>query len=238
MDSVLALAKAEIAHDPNLADTGDVDMESSDEDFYDEDDGGEYDDGEYNDDEDTSWKVRRAACLLVVALVAAYPEHSAALYSECRPTLQARFKEREESVKLDVFVAFSALVRQRGATASEEERKGLAVDATDVTSALVKQLRATRSAKLKVRDIDSLKHGNRLLLHEASQQHSINQEVEVTCMREPSLRCIAHQSCSQYCGVAGGALSMREVVCRRVCLRCCKRSWRLQQMEASTEVRP
>lgn len=147
---MLALAKAEIAYDPNLADTGDVDMEGSDGDFYDGDDGGEYDDDEYNDDEDTSWKVRRAACLLVVALVAAYPEHSAVLYSQCRPTLQSRFKEREESVKLDVFVAYSALVRQRGATASEEERKRLAVDATEDTSALVKQLRATRSAKLKV----------------------------------------------------------------------------------------
>lgn len=151
MDSVLALAKAEIAYDPNLADTGDVNMEGSDGDYYDDgDDGGEYDDDEYNDDEDTSWKVRRAACLLVVALVAAYPEHAAALYSQCRPTLQARFKEREESVKLDVFVAYSTLVRQRGATASEAERKSLAVDATEDTSALVKQLRSTRSAKLKV----------------------------------------------------------------------------------------
>jgi hypothetical protein len=155
MERVLTLAKTEIAYDPNLADTGDVDMEDSDQEDYDDgDDGGEYDDDEYNDDEDTSWKVRRAACLLVVALVAAYPERSAALYSQCRPTLQARFKEREESVKLDVFVAYSALVRQRGATASDEERKQLAADASEDTSALVKQLRATRSAKLKVRVLE------------------------------------------------------------------------------------
>lgn len=88
MGSVLTLAQAEIAYDPNLADTGDVDMEGSDGDYYDDDDGGEYDDDEYNDDEDTSWKVRRAACLLLVALVAAYPEQAASLYSQCRPTLQ------------------------------------------------------------------------------------------------------------------------------------------------------
>lgn len=168
MDSVLALAKAEIAYDPNLADTGDVDMESSDGDAYDDD--GEYDDDEYNDDEDTSWKVRRAACLLVVALVAAYPEHAAALYAQCRPTLQTRFKEREESVKLEVFVAFSALVRQRGATASEEERKGLAVDATEDTSALVKQLRGTRSAKLKVRGLHIPKDGHCQFPHNISRQ--------------------------------------------------------------------
>lgn len=53
-------------------------------------------------------------------------------------------------MKLDVFVAFSALVRQRGATASDEERAQLATDAAEDTTALVKQLRATRSAKLRV----------------------------------------------------------------------------------------
>lgn len=145
-----ALALSEIAFDPNLADGADEDMDDGS--------GGEFDDYEddfsdaddYGDEEDLSWKVRRAACHLVTALVHAFPDLAPQLYAECRPVLLRRFNEREEAVRLDVFAALSALVRQRGASASEQERATLAADAERDISALMKQLRNTRNPKLRV----------------------------------------------------------------------------------------
>lgn len=151
MQEVTALALSEISFDPNLADGGDDEMEDdSGGDFDDYDD--EFSDGDdYGDEEDMSWKVRRAACLLVVALVQAFPDLAAVLYGECRPMLLKRFSEREESVRLDVFAALSALVRQRGASAADSDRAALAADAENDISALMKQLRNTRNTKLRVR---------------------------------------------------------------------------------------
>jgi cullin-associated NEDD8-dissociated protein 1 len=153
VEDIVALALEEIAYDPNLAEMPDDDMEDSDDDakFTDDDQF----DNDYADDEDTSWKVRRAACLLVVALVEAFPDLSALLYERCHAPLLARFREREESVKMDVFDAYTALVRVRGAAAASSdggaELKALAGDAEADSAVLLRQLRVTRSPRLKVR---------------------------------------------------------------------------------------
>lgn len=74
--------------------------------------GGRLTDEEYSDDEDVSWKVRRAAAKCLATIVCAYPDRFADVYARACPALLARFREREESVKIDVFQAFIALLRQ------------------------------------------------------------------------------------------------------------------------------
>jgi len=69
-------------------------------------------DEEYSDDEDASWKVRRAAAKCLATIVAAYPDALGEVYGQACPALLARFREREESVKIDVFHAFIALLAQ------------------------------------------------------------------------------------------------------------------------------
>lgn len=66
----------------------------------------------YSDDEDTSWKVRRAATKALSAVIAAYPNLLQELYKSSSHALTARFKEREETVKVDAFNVFVELVRQ------------------------------------------------------------------------------------------------------------------------------
>lgn len=66
----------------------------------------------YSDDEDTSWKVRRAATKLLSAIITGYPNLLAELYPNARSALTARFREREETVKIDTFNALVDLIRQ------------------------------------------------------------------------------------------------------------------------------
>lgn len=74
---------------------------------------------EYSDDEDLSWKVRRAAARTLQALVVAAAglrggEASlAALTRSIGPPLLARFKEREENVRIDIIDVYLALLRMQ-----------------------------------------------------------------------------------------------------------------------------
>jgi cullin-associated NEDD8-dissociated protein 1 len=133
------LALSELAFDPNLAQDVGMDTGGSGVEDGDDDDGfdlGDYDD-EVSLDEDLSWKVRRAAASLLVALFRSFPQLSSSLYDTCHGPLVKRFAEREETVKLDVLAAFCALVQAA-------RRADAAADA----EALVAQLR-TRSMPLK-----------------------------------------------------------------------------------------
>ena len=66
----------------------------------------------YSDDEDTSWKVRRAAAKCLSAVITEYPNLLQDIYAKASQSLIARLREREENVKLDVFNSFVDLIRQ------------------------------------------------------------------------------------------------------------------------------
>eukprot|EP00898_Chlorokybus_atmophyticus_P001722 jgi/Chlat1/2550/Chrsp175S02405 len=100
-----------IKYDPNFTDDMEEDGNASGEDEADEDEeSGE----EYSDDEDISWKVRRAAAKCLGSVITSRPELLPTVYAKACPELLTRFREREENVKLDVFAAFSDLLRQTG----------------------------------------------------------------------------------------------------------------------------
>lgn len=67
---------------------------------------------EYSDDDDMSWKVRRSAAKCMEAVIATRHELLGEFYKTVSPALIARFKEREENVKSDIFHAYMALLRQ------------------------------------------------------------------------------------------------------------------------------
>lgn len=66
---------------------------------------------EYSDDDDMSWKVRRAAAKCLEAVIISRHDMLEDFYRNLSPALIARFKEREENVKSDIFHAYVALLR-------------------------------------------------------------------------------------------------------------------------------
>lgn len=112
--AILPRVLAFIKYDPNYnygdSDDDDGEEEPMDEDgdaYSDDDD----DDGDYSDDDDTSWKVRRAALRVLTAVITTRPELLESLYASYSAQLIARFKEREENVRIDVFAVFTELLR-------------------------------------------------------------------------------------------------------------------------------
>ncbi len=59
-----------------------------------------------------SWKVRRSAAKCLEAVISTRHELLSEFYSTVSPALIARFKEREENVKADIFHAYVALLKQ------------------------------------------------------------------------------------------------------------------------------
>lgn len=98
-------------------DDDDVDMEEEDG----EDD---YDAGGYSDDDDDSWKIRRTAAKLLVAIISTRIDLLVELYKTAAPVLIPRFSEREESVRLEVLSAFEALLKQTATARAAELSAG------------------------------------------------------------------------------------------------------------------
>lgn len=67
-----------------------------------------------------SWKVRRAAAKCIGAVIATRHEMLSDFYKTVSPALIARFKEREENVKADIFHAYITLLRQTRPTMSTD----------------------------------------------------------------------------------------------------------------------
>lgn len=100
-----------LCYDPNYNyDDDEIDEDSMDTDKLDEDEGESED--EYSDDDDMSWKVRRASAKCLEALISTRHEMLTELYKSISPALISRFKEREENVKVDIFHAYIALLKQ------------------------------------------------------------------------------------------------------------------------------
>lgn len=93
---------------------GDDDDMAEDDDDDDDDGVDEYDDDDYSDDDDSSWKVRRSAIGCIHAMITSQLFSTPQLCANFGPFLISRFREREESVKLDVFASFDQLLRLCG----------------------------------------------------------------------------------------------------------------------------
>jgi len=111
--TVMQLCLELVCYDPNY-NYDDCDDDVMDDDMEtDEDDGGDdTEEDEYSDDDDISWKVRRAAAKCIEAVISTRHELLAEFYTTVSPKLISRFKEREENVKSDIFLAYSALLKQ------------------------------------------------------------------------------------------------------------------------------
>lgn len=99
------------------------------------------DDEEYSDDDDMSWKVRRASAKCLASILGSRPDLLKDFYLAVSPKLIARFKEREENVKADIFHAYIALLRQtRPAVPSSGDKTG--VPTTGFLSMLSEQVQS------------------------------------------------------------------------------------------------
>jgi cullin-associated NEDD8-dissociated protein 1 len=117
-DECISSASRFLKYDPNLAQDDDDDMDAeedeqdalSDEDFEEE--------GGFDDEDDASWKVRRCAAKVLYTIIATRSNgdllEDGTLYGKIAPALVARFKEREENVRLEVLATLSCLVRITG----------------------------------------------------------------------------------------------------------------------------
>lgn len=121
-----------MTYDPNYNyDEDDDDEENADDDvngdggFDDEDEVDEND--EYSDDDDMSWKVRRSAAKCLEAIISTRHELLADFYKVLSPALIARFKEREENVKSDIFHAYITLLKQTKSTVANGSVGGGAI---------------------------------------------------------------------------------------------------------------
>lgn len=99
-----------IKYDPNYA--GDDDEDEEMEDAEDEDDEDDDLGDAYSDDEDTSYKIRRSATKLLSALIETRPELLTTFYKEVSPVLVQRFGDREQTVRLEVWATYDALLTQ------------------------------------------------------------------------------------------------------------------------------
>lgn len=125
LPSILAKAIEFMKYDPNyMYDDEDADgnaMETEegtgggggggDEDDYGYEDGG-YEEEEYHasDDDDSSWKVRKVATKVIIAMITFYSEQLLTIQPMMGMILLQRFKEREENVRLDIIFAFMKLL--------------------------------------------------------------------------------------------------------------------------------
>ncbi|BGP09967.1 hypothetical protein JCM10049v2_005845 [Rhodotorula toruloides] len=107
-----------LKYDPNFAgwagDDEDEEMAGASDDddaFGDDEDDEEFED-EYDDEDDTSWKVRRSATKLLTACISTRADLLANFYRTVSPALIARFGDREETVRVEVWATYTALLKQ------------------------------------------------------------------------------------------------------------------------------
>ncbi|EDW76056.1 uncharacterized protein Dwil_GK14870 [Drosophila willistoni] len=134
---ILELCLKYVTYDPNYnyeADDGDtgIAMDTEEDEYVDSE--------EYSDDDDMSWKVRRAAAKCLEVLIATRPELIEDFYRNLSPALIARFKEREENVKSDIFHAYVALLKNTRPTDEIAHDPDSMEQVSGPTSLLIEQL--------------------------------------------------------------------------------------------------
>jgi cullin-associated NEDD8-dissociated protein 1 len=149
-DTLVGLCVTLAKYDPNYADDDDDEYGDSMQDGVEDDDEDAYDDeDDFSDDDDSSWKVRRAAVKCIHAAVSSNLRPIDKLYSDFAHLLVSRFKEREESVKLDVFAAFNVLLHRAAAMSSADALPFLRDESPRIVRAAKREL-GTRSVKTRV----------------------------------------------------------------------------------------
>lgn len=107
-----------ITHDPNYNYDEDYENDGVMDTIDGDDDEDEDENDEYSDDDDMSWKVRRSAAKCLESIITSRHEMLPEFYKVLSPALIARFKEREENVKSDIFHAYIALLKQTKSSVS------------------------------------------------------------------------------------------------------------------------
>jgi cullin-associated NEDD8-dissociated protein 1 len=226
-EAITSAALTFLRYDPNFAgeEEGDADdVAGGDEeelaDADEDDDGGGDDDdddgGAYSDDEDVSWKVRRAAARLSGALVASASSARddaalAALYGRVAPALVARFREREESVRTDVFDVAEALVRATGASAAREGGGGAPAAALD---ALLPSLVRAAAAQLGASAPPRTRSAAFALLRELAGARPGRLQAHLGALVAPLSRALAEKASAS----GGAALKTDALACARALL--------------------
>ena len=116
MPPIIEICTEFIKYDPNYA-YDDVTLDDDetmevDDDEEEDGDGESEDMDEYSDDDDISWKARRSAAKCIETLITSRSDRLGEHYATLAPLLLDRFKERDQSVKIDVFRAYEALLKQ------------------------------------------------------------------------------------------------------------------------------
>jgi cullin-associated NEDD8-dissociated protein 1 len=153
---VVRLAK----YDPNYAASDEDEDEGEDgrgddsmQDGADAGEDGCYDHEEednFSDDDDSSWKVRRAAVKCIHAAVTSHLRPAGQLYTDFGLLLVGRFKEREETVKLDVFAAFRSMLRLAAAAVDSVEPYPFLTDGSPMIVRAVRKELQARSVKTRI----------------------------------------------------------------------------------------
>lgn len=110
--TIISICLDFICYDPNYNYDDDGDDEEGMETDGEVDESDEEPEEEYSDDDDISWKVRRASAKCLEATISSRHDMLVDFYKTISPQLISRFKEREENVKVDIFNAYIALLRQ------------------------------------------------------------------------------------------------------------------------------
>lgn len=67
---------------------------------------------DYADDDDISWRVRRSCASFMARVIENQPNMLGSLAERLTPTLVGQFKEREQSVRIEIFLTYRALLVQ------------------------------------------------------------------------------------------------------------------------------
>ncbi|XP_023667069.1 cullin-associated NEDD8-dissociated protein 2 [Paramormyrops kingsleyae] len=108
ISTIIKLCLKYITYDPNY----NYDAEEDEDESMDIEDDDQGSDEEYSDDDDMSWKVRRSSVKCLEAVVSTRRDLLLELYGSVAAALVGRFKEREENVRTEIFLAFISLLRQ------------------------------------------------------------------------------------------------------------------------------
>ena len=112
-----------LTYDPNYNDDEDMDNADSGAEDSDNDYDGDY--GGYSEEDDTSWKIRRASCRILCAIMQTHGEALVDFYAHISPVMISRFsKEREDTVRRDVYETFISLIQQTRIEASKQVGEG------------------------------------------------------------------------------------------------------------------